>query len=142
MHFKTELLKSGGNTTGIEVPSEIVETLGKRAAVKVSVNDYQFRSTIGTMGGKSLIPFSSEHRQASGINGGDPIDVEIELDAEPRTLAVPDDLAAALAADPQHATAFEKLSPSAKKAHITSVEGAKSADTRQRRIEKVIASLG
>ena len=131
-----------GNNTGIEVPADVIEALGggKRPAVAVTVNGYEYRSTVGVMGGKSLIPFSSDKRAATGIKGGDAITVDVELDTAPRTVEVPDDLAAALAAADLRA-AFDKLSPSHQKAHVTSVESAKAAETRARRVEAVVAKL-
>jgi hypothetical protein len=138
----TGILLQMGNNTGIEVPSLVLEALGsKRAAVKVTINGYQYRSTIGAMGGKALIPFSSEHRSASGINGGDAIEVVLEKDDEPRTIEVPVDLAAALEGHQNLRSSFDALPPSARKAHVMSVESAKTAETRQKRIDKVLASL-
>lgn len=132
-----------GNNTGIEVPPEVVDALGggKRAAVAVSVNGFAYRSTMAVMGGKHLIPFSADKRAASGIGGGDAITVDLELDTAPRTVEVPDDLASALAAAGAR-DAFEALAPSARKAHVTNVEGAKAAETRQRRIASVVTKLG
>lgn len=131
-----------GNNTGIEVPPEIVEALaaGRRPPVSVSVNGFAYRSTVASMGGKYLIPFSSDKRAASGIRGGDAITVDIELDTAPRTVEVPDDLAHALAEAGVRA-AFDALAPSHRKAHVTSVEGAKAAATRARRIEAVVTAL-
>jgi len=139
----TSVMRQQGNNTGIEVPAEIVEALGggKRAAVAVTVNGFSYRSTLGVMGGRHLIPFSSDKRAASGIAGGDEITVDLELDAAPRTVELPDDLAAALEAAGQRG-AFDALSPSARKAHVTLVETAKAAETRTRRIEAVVAGLG
>lgn len=132
-----------GNNTGIEVPPEVVDALGggKRAAVAVSVNGFAYRSTMAVMRGKHLIPFSADKRAASGIGGGDAITVDLELDTAPRTVEVPDDLASALAAAGAR-DAFEALAPSARKAHVTNVESAKAAETRQRRIASVVAKLG
>jgi len=141
MRFET-VMSQLGNNTGIEVPSEVIEALGggKRPAVAISVNGYAYRSTVGVMGGRSLVPFSSDKRRESGIGGGDAITVDIELDTAPRTVEVPADLAAALD-DAGASDAFAALSPSARKAHVTSVEGAKAAETRARRIEAVVAKL-
>ena len=141
MHFETNLLLSGNNT-GIEVPPEILDQLGggKRPPVNVTVNGYAYRSTVATMGGKHLIPFSSDKRAETGIKGGDPISVELSLDTAPRTVEVPDDLATALA-DAGVRDAFDKLAPSHQKAHVTSVEGAKAADTRARRVGAVVEKL-
>ncbi len=131
-----------GNNTGIEVPPDILDALGsKRAAVKVTVNGYEFRSTIGAMAGKALIPFSSEHRKASGLKGGDAIEVVLEKDEAPREVDLPSDLAAALAATPGLRESFDALSPSRRKAHVLSVTDAKTPETRTKRIEKVVASL-
>lgn len=141
MRFSTALFRSGNNT-GIEVPADIVDALGggKRAAVDVVVNGFAYTSTIAVMGGRFLIPFSADKRAATGLAGGDPIDVELTLDTTPRTVELPADLAAALdAADAR--VAFDALAPSARKAHVTNVEGAKAADTRQRRIEAIVARL-
>ncbi|MFT4210229.1 MAG: YdeI/OmpD-associated family protein [Microbacterium sp.] len=141
MRFETTMSQFGNNT-GVEVPAEVIEALGagRRPAVVVSVNGYEYRSTVGVMGGLSLIPFSADKRTATGIGGGDPITVDIELDAAPRTVEVPEDLAAALAAAGRR-EAFDALAPSHRKAHVVSVEGAKTAETRARRVAAVVAAL-
>jgi len=141
MRFETTLSQMGNNT-GIEVPPEIVEALGggKRAAVIVEVNGFVYPSTLGVMGGRHLLPFSADKRAATGLSGGDAIVVELQLDTAARTVEVPDDLAAALAEAGVRA-AFDALAPSARKAHVTNVEGAKAADTRARRIAAIVAKL-
>lgn len=140
--FSTTMFQTGNNT-GIPVPEDVVTALGsgKRPAVVVTVNGYEYRSTIASMGGQFLVPFSADKRAATGISGGDPIDVTLVLDTAPRTVEVPADLQAALDAEPAAKAAFEKLSPSAKKAHVTNVEGAKAAETRARRIATIVAKL-
>ena len=131
-----------GNNTGIEVPAEVIEALGggRRPAVEVSVNGFEYRTTVGVMGGRSLIPFSSDKRAATGIRGGDPITVDVTLDTAPRTVWLPEDLASALAAAGARER-FDALSPSRRKAHVTSVESAKAAETRARRIQAVVTAL-
>lgn len=139
--FTTTLLQQGNNT-GIEVPEPIVESLeaGKRPAVVVDVNGFEYRSTIAVMAGRYLIPFSSDKRAATGLAGGDPITVTLALDTAPRTVEVPDDLAAALAAAGVREV-FDGLAPSKRKAHVTAVETAKAAETRSRRVAKIVADL-
>jgi hypothetical protein len=131
-----------GRNTGIPVPPEVLGQLGagKRPAVLVEVNGYGYVSTVGSMGGQALIPFSSEHRAASGIGGGDDLEVGLSLDLGSRDVTVPADLAAALEGAGL-TEAFARLAPSHRKAHVTAVESAKGADTRQRRIESAIAKL-
>ena len=142
MRFETTMTLVGNNT-GIEVPPEVIEALGagKKPPVKVTVNGYEYRNTVAVMGGKYMISFSSDKRAATGIQGGDPIVVDLELDTAPRTVEVPHDLVAALDAAPGAREAWERLAPSHKKAHVTAIESAKAAETRQRRIAKAIEAL-
>ena len=139
--FSSTLLLDGNNT-GIEVPDEVVEQLGagKRPPVIVTVNRFTYRSTVAVMGGRNLISFSSDKRAATGLAGGDAIEVTLELDTEPRTVEVPPELAAALDAAGARA-ALDALAPSKKKAHVVAVEGAKAAETRERRITAIVAGL-
>jgi len=139
--FSTTMHLTGKNT-GIPVPPESLEQLGggKRPAVNVTVNGYEYRSTIASMGGRFLIAFSSDKRAETGIQGGDPIEVTLSLDTEPRTTAVPDDLAEALESAGLTA-AFAKVAPSRQKADIGAVETAKTPETRTRRIESIVTKL-
>lgn len=131
-----------GRNTGIPVPDEVLERLGggRRPAVDVTVNGYRYRSTVGSMGGRALIPFSSEHRASSGISGGDELEVELALDTAPREVAVPDDLRSALEAAGV-TDRFAGLAPSQRKAHVTAVEQAKAPETRRRRIDAVVEKV-
>lgn len=133
-----------GNNTGIEVPADVVAALGagKRPPVVVNVSGFEYRSTVAPMGGRYLLPFSAARRQESGIKGGDAIDVELTLDTAPRTVEVPADLRAALDASPTAAAAWAKLSNSTRKAQVDSVQGAKAAETRARRIAGIVGKLG
>ena len=143
MTFSTTMFQDGNNT-GIEVPADVVAALGagKRPPVVVTVNGYEYRSTIAPMGGRYLVPFSAERRAESGIAGGDAIDVELTVDTAPRVVEMPADLGAALEASPQAHAAWAKLSYSNQKAYVTSVTGAKAAETRARRIAAAVSKLG
>ena len=138
--FKTTLHQTGNNT-GIVVPPEIVEALGggKKPALAVTVNGYAYRSSLATMGGQSMISFSSDKRAATGLKGGDKIDVTLELDEAPRVMEVPPDLQAALNADRAAKAHFATLSYSNQRRHIDPINQAKAPDTRARRIEKSVA---
>lgn len=141
MRYETTMWQFGNNT-GIEVPPDVLAALGggKRPAVSVVVNGFAFRSTVGAMAGLALIPFSAERRRESGLGGGDALTVEIEIDDVPREAVLPSDLAAALDAAAVRA-AFDRLSPSARRAHGAAVESAKAAETRARRISAIVAQL-
>jgi hypothetical protein len=143
MRFRTTIRQSGKTATGIQVPDEIIEGLGagKKPAVKLSVNGYVYRSTVATVDGNYMVGFNADHRAASGLVGGDEVVVDIELDTEPRTVELPADFAAALDAEPTARATFEKLSNSMKSYHVLQVTGAKTDETRQRRIDKSISVL-
>jgi putative transposon-encoded protein len=130
-----------GNNTGIVVPEEVIAQLaaGKRPPVLVDVNGYEYQNTVGVMGGKAMISISAAVRKATGLAGGDAIRVTLTVAGAPREVTIPDDFAAALAADEQAGAFFARLSNSLQRYHIDNVNGAKSADTRQRRIDKAIA---
>jgi hypothetical protein len=132
----------GMKATGIPVPNEIIELLGgsKRPAVSVSLGSFSYQTTVAKMGHGFIFPLSAERRAASGLNPDDVIDVTIELDTAPRTVGVPADVATALATADLR-TAFDALSPSRQKAHVTRVEGTKNPETRARRVAAVITSL-
>ena len=138
--FETTVAATGNNT-GIVVPEEVIEQLaaGKRPPVVVSVNGYEYRNTVGVMGGKHMISISAAVRKATGMKGGDPIRVTLTVADTPREVTLPDDFAAALAADEQASVFFGKLSNSMQRYHAGTITAAKSADTRQRRIDKAIA---
>lgn len=142
MRFETAMTAMGNNT-GIVVPPHVIEALGggKRPAVTVTVNGYEYRSTVGVMGGRAMIPFSSDKRAATGIGGGDAITVDLELDTAPREVAVPEELSTALD-DAGLRAAFDAQASSRRKADVAAVEGAKAADTRDRRIAAIVSKLG
>ena len=143
--FTTTLLKDDKvNATGISVPAEAIAALGgkKKPPVIVTINGFAYRSTVAAYGDAYMIPLSQERRVAAGVEAGDTIEVTLELDTEPRTVEIPDDLAAALAAKPGARAAFDKLAYSARKEHVRQVVEAKAQETRERRIAKIVAGLG
>ena len=143
MRFRATIELAGKTATGIEVPDEVVAGLGssKRPAVRVTIRDHTYRSTIASMGGRYMLPVSAEHRSSAGVAAGDEVDVEIELDTEPREVTVPPDFADALSRNPDAKRFFDGLSYSQRQWHVLSIEGAKTKETRQRRIMKSVETL-
>src|SRR4051794_34432477 len=140
--FRTTLLLHGKTATGFEVPPEVVEALGggRKPAVAVDLNGYAYRSTVAPRGDRYLVPVSAEHRAGAGVETGDELAVTLELDAAPREVAVPGDLAEALERAGARA-AFDALSPSRRNAHVLSVESAKTPETRERRVARSVAEV-
>ena len=93
------------------------------------------------MGGVLMVGVTKEFRRTSGVAAGDEVDVDIEVDTEPREVVVPPDLAAALDADLEARSFFDGLSYSNKRRIVEPIEAAKAPETRQRRIEKSVAGL-
>jgi hypothetical protein len=143
MRFRTTIEQSGKTATGMRVPVEVVDALGagKRPAVRVTIEGYTYRTTIGVLAGVLMLPLSAEHRRAADVRAGDAVDVDLELDTEPREVDVPPDLAAAFDADSELRRHFDRLSYSAQRRHVLSLEGARTSETRRRRLDAVITSL-
>lgn len=143
MTFRTTLVLSGKTATGIEVPAEVVESLqsGKRAAVRVTLNGYTYRSTVAVYGGVFMLPVSAEVREGAGVAAGDEVEVNLELDTEPREVEVPEDLATALTRNESASARFAALSYSNKRRLVVGIESAKTEATRARRVAKAIDEL-
>jgi bifunctional DNA-binding transcriptional regulator/antitoxin component of YhaV-PrlF toxin-antitoxin module len=143
MRFTSRIELGGKTATGIPVPEEVVQGLGrgKRVPVVVTVGGHSYRSTIAAYNGLYMLPLAAEHREAAGLTAGDEVEVDVELDDAPREVVVPEDLASALAADASARTAFDRLSYSNKRRIVLSIEGAKAAETRARRIDRALAEL-
>ena len=108
-------------------------------AVVVNVNGYEYRNTVGVMSGRHMISISAAVRKDTGLKAGDLIHVVLTLAGGPREVTVPDDLATALSADPAAEAFFAKLSSSLQRYHVDNINAAKTAETRQRRIDKAIS---
>jgi bifunctional DNA-binding transcriptional regulator/antitoxin component of YhaV-PrlF toxin-antitoxin module len=138
--FETTVTATGNNT-GIVVPDEVVERLGagRRPPVLVNVNGYDYRSTVGIVDGKHMVSISAAIRKETGLKGGDPVTVTLRVATSPREIEVPADLAAALASDGAANEFFATLSNSLQRFHVDNINGAKTEETRQRRIAKAIS---
>jgi hypothetical protein len=143
MRFRTTILQNSKTATGIRVPAEVVEALGagKVPKVTVTIRGYTYRSSIAVMGGDYMVGVSADSRAGAGVAGGDEVDVDIELDTAPREVTVSPDFAAALDAEPAARRTFDGLSYSNKSWHTLQIAGAKTAETRQRRIAKSVEAL-
>lgn len=142
--FRTTLWPGGGNNVGIVVPEHVVLGFdrGKRVPVVVTIDGgYSYRNTITSMGGQYLISFNAETRKATGRGAGDEIEVTLEVDDQPRTVEVPEALAAALAENPEAQKAWAALSYSKQRQHAEPIAAAKTEETRQRRLAKTMEAL-
>jgi hypothetical protein len=139
----TTTIQGNGNKTGIEVPEGIVNALGagRRPPVVVTINGHSYRSSIAVMGGQNMIGVSAANRELTGASAGDTVEVDIELDTQPRVIDVPEDLAAALEADPNAKAFYATLPYSSQRRYVEPIADAKTDETRARRIAKVLTDL-
>jgi len=141
--FRATLQLDGRTATGVRVPAEAVKTLaaGRQPLVRVTIGEHSYPSRVAVRGGVFVLPLSAANRAAAGIEAGDEIEVSLELDTEPRTAAVPSDLAAALEKTPEALHYFESLSYSRQRWFVLDVEGARTPETRERRITRAVDRL-
>ncbi len=143
MKFRAIVQLSGKTATGIQVPAEVVAHLGssRRPPVRVTINGHTYRSTVAPMGGVYMLPISADNRMLANVSAGDEVEVEVEPDNEPREVNVPPDFLEALDRDADARRFFDGLSSSNKQRLVLSIEGAKTAETRLRRIAKAVETL-
>jgi len=135
-------LKQEGSGTLLEVPFDVRAAFGKaRAPVRGTVNGHPFRTTVAVYGGRYFLGFRREIREAAGFGDGDRLSVVLELDDEPRTVELPAELEAVLAADSEARAAFDRLSYTHRREYAEWVSGAKHEETRRARLERTAAML-
>jgi hypothetical protein len=142
MRFRTKILQSGKTAAGIEVPAKVVAALGsKRPPVRATINGFTYRTSVASMGGKFMLGVPPEFREGAHVAAGDTVDVELELDTEPREVSVPPDFATALGRDAKAKKFFEGLTYSNQRRLVIAIETIKSAEARERRIAKTVEGL-
>lgn len=137
------LESTGSTTAGFEIPEQTVDELagGKHPKVVVTVNGFEFRTSIARMGGRYLLGVSAERRAQAGLAAGDEVEIELALDTAERTVEVPPDLAQALDADPDAGAFWDSLSYSNRSWHVLQITGAKKPATREARVARTMAAL-
>jgi hypothetical protein len=139
---KLEPVPHGGQY--VVVPAAVAERAGLRHAARVRgrVNGVPYRSSLMKYSGIFHLGVHKAVLAEAGVKPGARVVATIELDDQPLPADVlPDDLAAALKRSARAARTWEALRPSRKREHVKAVTGAKQAETRARRVAKVIAEL-
>jgi len=80
--FTAVLELNGKTATGIEVPPDVLERLGggRRPTVTVTIGAHRWSTTLGSMGGRVMIPVSAANRAAAGLSAGDTVEVHLDRD--------------------------------------------------------------
>jgi hypothetical protein len=139
--FRATIVRDG-SACYIPITFDPKAVFGKlRAPVKVTLNGYSYRSTIAAMGGPPCVPLRKSNREAAGLEGGETIDVRLELDTDPRVVEPPADLVRALKQAPGAWDGWRQLSYSHQREHVEAIEEAKKPETRVRRIQNAIRMI-
>jgi hypothetical protein len=139
--FRTTIVRDGAMCF-IPLTFDPKSVFGKvRAPVKVTLNGYTYRSTVAVMGGPPSIPLRRSNREAAGLEGGETIDVRLDLDTDQREVKPPSDLVKALKTASPAWERWREPSYSHQREYVEAVEHAKRLDTRARRIEAAVRSI-
>lgn len=142
--FEATLVAADRGGAYVEVPPEVVAALGGRGRIPVraTFDGVDYRGSIVSMGDGRVLGVLKAIREQLAKAPGDRLTVTVELDDVERTVAIPDDLAAALdAAGAGARAAFDALSFSHRREHIASIEDAKRPATRARRVATTVERL-
>jgi Bacteriocin-protection, YdeI or OmpD-Associated/Domain of unknown function (DUF1905) len=133
--FTVELERVGTTGTMFRVPFDLREAFGRaRPPVKVTIRGHTWRTTPGVYGGVGHVVVNRDVKSATGVDAPERVAVVMEPDSEPRQVAVPKDLAAALADDPEAKKAFGTMSFTHRREYVDWIGEAKRPDTRARRV--------
>jgi hypothetical protein len=139
--FRTKIVREG-SMCFIPLTFDPKPVFGRiRAAVKVALDGYTYRSTIASMGGPPCIPLRRSHREAAGLEGNETVEVRLDLDTEKRIVTPTADFRRALKANPRAWTRWQHLSYTHQREHAEAIEGAKKAETRARRINAAVRMI-
>lgn len=139
--FRTTIVREGSMCL-IPLTFDPEAVFGKvRAPVKVTLNGYTYRSTIAAMGGPPCIPLRRSNREAAGLEGGETLEVRLDLDTEPRVVKPSADLVKGLKARPLAWERWRELSYTHQRECVESIAEAKTPETRARRIERAIRAM-
>lgn len=144
MRMVLEVIPTGRTTATVILTQEQVDELrgspGRaRVPVAITYKGETFRTSVSVYRGQWMMVVN-EAMRSGGLAPGGSYRVEITMDTAERTVDVPDDLAAALAAEGLR-SAWDALSYTRRKEHVRLVTEAKKQETRERRVAAVIDSV-
>jgi Bacteriocin-protection, YdeI or OmpD-Associated/Domain of unknown function (DUF1905) len=143
VRFRATLVPRGA-AAAVVLDDEQVAAVGegaRRFPVVATVNGATWRTTVTRMRGEFLLGLNRAVREEAGVEAGDTVEVELELDTAPREVEVPDALANALAEDSGARAAFDRLAYTHRKEYARWIDEAKRDETRQRRVARALEML-
>jgi hypothetical protein len=126
------------------VPKQVAAAMGLKGMPKVQalIAGQPYRGSLMPMGdGTYCLGVLKSIQEAAGVEQGDTVTVQLELDTTPRVVEMPADLAKAIGRDKNALAAWEKLSFTNKKEMARSLEEAKKPETRHRLLQAALETL-
>jgi hypothetical protein len=137
-------LEQRGPAAAFLLSDEQVSAVGegrKAFPVLVSVNGVTLPLRLARMGGENLIGLARAARELAGVSIGSAYLVDVVAETGARDVETPEDLAVALADDPQAQAMFEGLAYSHRKEFVRWIAEAKREVTRAQRVAKTVEML-
>jgi hypothetical protein len=144
--FNAELESVGptGAWTRLILPFNVEKEFGSRGRVPVkgTINGFAFRTSIFPNGDSTHhMMVNKVMQQGANAKPGDKVRLTLTRDDVPKAMEIPPELKHAFTQHKRVAAAFDKLPPSHRREHIRHILEARKPQTRQRRIERIIAQL-
>lgn len=139
-----ELASEDGGGVYVAVPFNVQEAYGTRGQVPIraTIDGFPYQGSLTPMGdGQHVLIVLKIIRGAIGKTWGETVHVKLARDTAPRTIEVPDDFVAAMAAVPGLREKFEAMAYSHRREYVQWIERAKKYETRQRRLEEAVTMI-
>ena len=125
----------------VDVPASVVEELGRARHIRVIVRyagDAHPSTVTPGREGRGRLALHADVFRAAGLKVGDELEVSLTLDRTPRTVTVPPDLQRALKFRPAAEKGWQRAAPSTHRVIVEQLNAIRTAETRVRRIEKLV----
>jgi hypothetical protein len=141
--FTASIQNAGDGGAFVEIPFDVEKEFGsKRPKIKAMIEGVSYRGTLVRMGSEChMLLILKEIREKIGRSFGDEVNITVEEDTEPRVVEIPKDLLTELKKNKDAKVFFDKLSYTHQREYVTWISEAKKAETRQRRLLKMIDML-
>ena len=141
--FKAVINAGDGGGAWVDVPFHVEKAFGKkRVPIRATIDGVPYRGSLVRMGGDChMLLILKAIREKIGKQAGDKVSVTLKEDKAPRKIKIPADVQIALRLKPRAGDFFGKIAYSHQREYVQWIEGAKRAETRERRIEKMITLL-
>ena len=142
--FKTKLLGVPGyRGAAVKPPFDVPTIFGTKARVPIrgTVNGFKFRTSLCNMGEGHFFVVNKAMREGGKCEAGDVADIVIERDREERVVVVPPYIKKVIATNKKAQATWDSLSFTCKKEWVRAIDEAKREETKQSRMEKMMAAM-